>query len=101
MSLDCKLRLISQLFFPSVCKISPRADSSLIAALISFFVSYWTRITERVAHQIMISSETDQVFKGVSGDFVIDDAGNSRKLTVNNLGGWADTVVWNPYGNEG
>ncbi|CAM9945044.1 unnamed protein product, partial [Sphacelaria rigidula] len=22
------------------------------------------------------------------------------KLTVSNLGGWADTVVWNPYGSE-
>lgn len=51
--------------------------------------------------QITISAETDQVFKGVSGDIAIDDAGNSRKLTVSNLGGWADTVVWNPYGSEG
>lgn len=48
-----------------------------------------------------ISEETDQVFKGVSGDVVIDDAGNNRKLTVSNTDGWTDTVVWNPYGNEG
>lgn len=51
--------------------------------------------------QMTISEETDQVFKGVSGDVLIDDAGNSRKLTVSNTGGWTDTVVWNPYGNAG
>lgn len=48
-----------------------------------------------------ISEATDQVFKGVSGDVVIDDAGNSKKLTVSNTGGWTDTVIWNPYGDAG
>lgn len=48
-----------------------------------------------------ISEETDQVFKGVSGDISIDDAGNSKILVVSNTEGWADTVVWNPYGDEG
>ncbi|CAN0538536.1 unnamed protein product, partial [Scytosiphon promiscuus] len=48
-----------------------------------------------------ISEETDQVFKGVTGDVAIDDAGNSRKLTVSNTAGWSDTVIWNPYGSEG
>lgn len=48
-----------------------------------------------------ISEPTDQIFNGLSGDLVIDDAGNSRKLTVSNLEGWCDTVVWNPYGDAG
>lgn len=48
-----------------------------------------------------ISGETDQVFKGVSGDVVIDDAGNNKKLTVSNTDGWTDTVIWNPYGDAG
>lgn len=51
--------------------------------------------------QIVITEPTDRVFGDVSGDVVIEDAGNGRKLTVNNIDGWADTVVWNPYGNEG
>lgn len=50
---------------------------------------------------MVISEETDQVFSGVSGDMVIEDGGNNRKLTVRNVDGWCDTVVWNPYGNEG
>lgn len=48
-----------------------------------------------------ISEATDQVFKGVSGDISIDDAGNSKVLVVSNTEGWTDTVVWNPYGDEG
>lgn len=48
-----------------------------------------------------ISEEVDQVFKGVTGDISINDAGNSRVLVVSNTEGWADTVIWNPYGNEG
>lgn len=52
-------------------------------------------------NKMAISEETDQVFKGVTGDISIDDAGNSRMLVVSNTEGWADTVVWNPYGNEG
>eukprot|EP00752_Nemacystus_decipiens_P005186 g4706.t1 len=51
--------------------------------------------------KMSISQETDQVFKGVSGDVSIDDAGNSKTLVVSNTEGWADTVVWNPYGDEG
>lgn len=51
--------------------------------------------------QIVISKPTDQVFKDVSGDVVIEDAGNNRKLTVSNIDGWKDTVIWNPYGDKG
>ncbi|CAN0177018.1 unnamed protein product [Ascophyllum nodosum] len=51
--------------------------------------------------QLTVSEPTDRVYNGVSGDVVIDDAGNSKKLTVSNLEGWTDTVVWNPYGDAG
>ncbi|CAM9346589.1 unnamed protein product [Ectocarpus sp. 13 AM-2016] len=51
--------------------------------------------------KMTISEEVDQVFKGVTGDISINDAGNSRVLVVSNTEGWADTVIWNPYGNEG
>jgi hypothetical protein len=44
------------------------------------------------------------VYQGVSGDVTLADAGNSghaaRQLTVRSGGGWSDTVLWNPYGNE-
>ncbi|CAM9113343.1 unnamed protein product, partial [Pylaiella littoralis] len=51
--------------------------------------------------KMTISEATDQVFKGVSGDISIDDAGNGKILVVSNTEGWTDTVVWNPYGDEG
>ena len=44
------------------------------------------------------------MYQGVSGDVTLADAGNSghaaRQLTVRSGGGWSDTVLWNPYGNE-
>ena len=42
-----------------------------------------------------------QVYKGVSGDVTIVDAGAGRKLTISSTAGWSDTVVWSPYGDEG
>lgn len=50
---------------------------------------------------ITISAETDSVYKGVSGDVVLADSGRPRPLTISNQLGWSDTVLWNPYGNEG
>ena len=44
---------------------------------------------------------TVQVYKGVSGDVTIVDAGAGRKLTISSTAGWSDTVVWSPYGDEG
>jgi glucose-6-phosphate 1-epimerase len=49
---------------------------------------------------ITISEEYDRVYKGVN-DPVLMDKGTGKKLAVLNTAGWEDTVVWNPYGNEG
>jgi len=70
---------------------------------------------------ITISEEYDRVYKGVN-DPVLKDAGTGkavsrlpilsflffvppntflRQLNVMNEAGWADTVIWSPYGNEG
>lgn len=49
---------------------------------------------------ITISEEYDRVYKGVN-DPVLIDSGKGKKLSILNTAGWEDTVVWNPYGNEG
>ena len=49
---------------------------------------------------ITISEEYDRVYTGVN-DPVLVDSGKGKKLNVLNTAGWEDTVVWNPYGNEG
>lgn len=49
---------------------------------------------------ITISEEYDRVYKGVS-DPVLKDSGKGKTLSVLNTSGWEDTVLWNPYGNEG
>ena len=49
---------------------------------------------------ITISDETDRVYAGVSGDVVLNDSGRKAPLTIANNLGWADTVIWNPYGSE-
>ena len=49
---------------------------------------------------ITIAEEYDRVYKGVS-DPVLKDSGTGKALSVLNDAGWEDTVVWNPYGNEG
>jgi len=53
---------------------------------------------ERAA--ITISEEYDRVYKGVN-DPVLKDSGTGKKLNVMNTAGWEDTVLWNPYGDEG
>ena len=50
---------------------------------------------------IKIKSETDAVYSGVSGDVKLADSGRKGPLTIDSYLGWSDTVVWNPYGNEG
>lgn len=77
--------------------------------------------------EITISEEYDRVYKGVN-DPVLKDSGSGKtvslavfvvttyisyhthtslyflflhQLTVQNTAGWEDTVLWNPYGNEG
>jgi glucose-6-phosphate 1-epimerase len=49
---------------------------------------------------ITISEEYDRVYQGVN-DPVLKDAGTGKSLSVLNTAGWEDTVIWNPYGNEG
>ena len=49
---------------------------------------------------ITITEEYDRVYKGVN-DPVLKDSGSGKALNVINEAGWEDTVIWNPYGNEG
>jgi glucose-6-phosphate 1-epimerase len=49
---------------------------------------------------IIIGEEYDRVYKGVA-DPVLEDSGTGKKLSVINSAGWSDTVLWNPYGDEG
>ena len=49
---------------------------------------------------ITIGEEYDRVYKQVN-DPVLKDSGTGKALAVLNEAGWEDTVLWNPYGNEG
>lgn len=49
---------------------------------------------------ITISEEYDRVYKGVN-DPVLKDTGSGKALNIVNEAGWEDTVLWNPYGDEG
>lgn len=49
---------------------------------------------------ITISEEYDRVYKGVN-DPVLKDSGTGKALSVLNTAGWEDTVLWNPFGDEG
>lgn len=51
--------------------------------------------------EVTISKETDSVYAGVSGDVTLADSGRKAPLTISNSLGWSDTVVWNPFGDEG
>lgn len=48
---------------------------------------------------ITIAEEYDRVYTGVT-DPVLKDSGTKKSLAVLNTAGWADTVLWNPYGSE-
>jgi len=50
--------------------------------------------------EVVISEEYDRVYKGVN-DCVLKDEGKGKALKIVNSGGWKDTVLWNPYGDEG
>lgn len=49
---------------------------------------------------LTIASHTDRLYEGVTGRLEILDKGNDRTIVLDNQKGWADTVVWNPYGDE-
>mmetsp|Transcript_1156 Transcript_1156/g.1613 ORF Transcript_1156/g.1613 Transcript_1156/m.1613 type:complete len:348 (+) Transcript_1156:2-1045(+) len=48
-----------------------------------------------------ITEETDQIVEGVVGSVKINDKGKGKSLLIKSTQGWSDTVLWNPYGNEG
>lgn len=48
--------------------------------------------------EVKIGKETDSVYAGVAGEVAIVDP---RRSTAISTYGWSDTVVWNPYGDEG
>jgi len=50
--------------------------------------------------EITIGEPYDRVYAGVA-DPVLVDAGKGAKLNVVNKAGWKDTVLWNPYGDQG
>jgi glucose-6-phosphate 1-epimerase len=50
--------------------------------------------------EITIAEEYDRVYAGVN-DPVLKDSGKGKQLKIVNSAGWKDTVLWNPYGNEG
>jgi len=49
--------------------------------------------------EITIGEEYDRIYSGVT-DPVLNDSGTGKALSVLNTAGWADTVLWNPYGSE-
>jgi len=66
-------------------------------------VSYLDKVAgEKVVSEaaaVDISKETDSVYEGVGGEVVLEDSGKKSALSIKSSG-WADTVVWNPYGDE-
>lgn len=49
---------------------------------------------------ITIKEEYDRVYKGVN-DPILKDCGSGKVLNIINEAGWKDTVIWNPFGDEG
>jgi len=56
---------------------------------------------ECTTDSLSITKAVDSVYGGVSGDVQLSDEGMGRAITVSNIIGWTDTVLWNPYGDEG
>jgi glucose-6-phosphate 1-epimerase len=57
--------------------------------------------TKATGTDVAITKETDSVYAGVSGEVLLADSERARPLKIVNQLGWSDTVVWNPYGDEG
>jgi len=49
---------------------------------------------------LVIDQEYDRVYSGIN-DPVLKDSGTGKSLAVLNTAGYEDTVIWNPYGDEG
>jgi glucose-6-phosphate 1-epimerase len=51
---------------------------------------------------LVFDKEVDAVYAGVSGEVtLVDKVKPEQSTTIRNINGWEDTVLWNPYGNEG
>jgi glucose-6-phosphate 1-epimerase len=53
--------------------------------------------------EVTISKETDSVYleaPGDEGEIQLVDSARKTPLKIFNWGGWEDTVIWNPYGDE-
>jgi glucose-6-phosphate 1-epimerase len=58
--------------------------------------------TPETRDAIRFTSEVDSCYEGVSGKVVfVDEVKPEQSVTIANLKGWEDTVLWSPYGNEG
>lgn len=57
--------------------------------------------TKEKRSELTIKKETDSVYSGVSGDVLLVDKKRAKPLVIANKAGWSDTVIWNPYGDEG
>mmetsp|Transcript_13777 Transcript_13777/g.47685 ORF Transcript_13777/g.47685 Transcript_13777/m.47685 type:complete len:324 (-) Transcript_13777:104-1075(-) len=58
--------------------------------------------TKESREAIRFDKEVDSCYEGVSGQVVLfDEVKPEQSVTIRNLAGWEDTVLWNPYGNEG
>jgi len=58
--------------------------------------------TPETRDAIRFEGEVDSCYEGVSGKVVfVDEVKPEQSVTINNLKGWEDTVLWSPYGNEG
>mmetsp|Transcript_13160 Transcript_13160/g.18507 ORF Transcript_13160/g.18507 Transcript_13160/m.18507 type:complete len:317 (+) Transcript_13160:24-974(+) len=51
-------------------------------------------------NDVKVSKPVDYVFYDVSGDIEMVDSASNRKLMIKNEGGYADTVIWSPFGDE-
>lgn len=50
--------------------------------------------------EVTFNEEYDRIYFGVN-DPVLKDTGKGKALKIVNSGGWKDTVLWSPWGNEG
>jgi len=58
--------------------------------------------TPETREAIRFEAEVDSCYEGVSGKVVfVDEVKPEQSVTIDNLKGWEDTVLWSPYGNEG
>jgi len=53
------------------------------------------------AADLVVDQAMDRVYQGVTGEVYLDDSAKGKRLTVAATEGWKDTVIWNPYGDEG